>query len=147
MNSIWKDINFRLLFLVFLGFWAQKPKKTRKSHRKLKLMSFRLFCTISVWNRLEMSCVRFKRNPNSETEIIPWSKFFKWTIYFLVLQCSNNRQNVSETRLNASPNMLEPWQVKNLPLTYFWNYILFYKVIIWLIISAYFFTYYVLTLL
>ena len=118
MNSIWKDINFRWLFqfLVFLGFWAQKPEKTRKSH--LKLMSFRLFCTISVWNRLEMLCVRFKRNPNSETEIIPWSKFFKRTIYFLVLQCSNNRQNVSETRLNASPNMLEPWQVKNLPLIF-----------------------------
>ena len=117
-------------------------------------MSGLLFWIISVWNRLEMSCVRFKKNPNSETEIIlyggkrriiSWSKFFKRTIYFLVLQCSNNRQNVSETRLNASPNMLEPWQVKNLPLTYFWNYILFYKVIIWLIISAYFFTYYVLT--
>ena len=34
-----KDINFRWLFHVFLGFWAQKPKNTRKSHRKL--MSFR----------------------------------------------------------------------------------------------------------
>ena len=41
-----KDINFRWLFLVFLGFWvvflgfwAQKPKNTRKSPRKL--MSFR----------------------------------------------------------------------------------------------------------
>ena len=33
-----KDINFRWLFLVFLGFWAQKPKNTRKSH--WKLMSF-----------------------------------------------------------------------------------------------------------
>ena len=40
-----KDINTRWLFLVFLSFWvvffaswAQKPKNTRKSHRKL--MSF-----------------------------------------------------------------------------------------------------------
>ena len=33
-----KDINFRWLFHVFLGFWAQKPKNTRKSH--WKLMSF-----------------------------------------------------------------------------------------------------------
>ena len=34
-----KDINFWWLFLVFLGFWAQKPKNTTKSHQKL--MSFR----------------------------------------------------------------------------------------------------------
>ena len=30
-----KDINFQWLFLEFLGFWAQKPKNTRKSYRKL----------------------------------------------------------------------------------------------------------------
>ena len=34
----WKDINLWQLFLVFLGFWAEKPKNTWKSHRKL--MSF-----------------------------------------------------------------------------------------------------------
>ena len=33
-----KAINFRCLFLVFLGFWAQKPINTWKSHRKM--MSF-----------------------------------------------------------------------------------------------------------
>ena len=30
-----KDINFRWLFLVFLGFWAEKPKNTTQSFRCL----------------------------------------------------------------------------------------------------------------
>ena len=40
--------HFRWHFVVFLGFWAQKPKNTRKSNRKL--MSFR--CLFKVfWNK------------------------------------------------------------------------------------------------
>ena len=112
-----KDINFRWLFLVFLGFWTkkpkittQKPKNARKSHRKL--MSFQSLLDWILKMRGVLTCSYLFTSYNSNLTaksnpmivIFRWEKHVVWTrnrdpffcktITVFIIQRLKNRTNL-----------------------------------------------------